>query len=1020
MANTLGTISVDLVANTASFVTGLATASSHAKKFGSETTEAFSRIGEIAGSALAPFGEIGRVIGETLGRIGALGGSAAQSIAKMSGGMSLLAVGGGVAVGAIAAVEAAAIGMAIHTAEAAASMLILSQSTGVSVATLSGFSFVAKQMGVDQDTLVRGLEKLSKSIFTAATAAPGTTTAFSRMGIAVRDSNGNIRDAGDVIVDVAKKFEGMNDGTVKTALAIQLFGRGGAAIIPMLNGGKEAIDKWLQTAKDLGIVLDQDTAKSAHRFEQNLNTIKAAADGLSLRLTKALLPALEAVSKAMTEGLKDKSSNLNGFIDGIKTLTQYFISFGGLVVFVFEEIGAAASAVFADIVIDVEEIIAEAKALKNLDFKGIAAAQQDAKMKHGGVSDDFLAHSKANWKSYTDLLTNAFKETPDSQITEHGDKPKINTKPEKEDSVLERIKERIAAIQREAAEWLKIGQAGSQAEQLIAEAVKKGTDEYGKLRDMAAKEKDPTRRAAALSFVESNEGLIEGSAAAGVYGAAIKGIVSELDKQHLKLTEETSATEALTAAYRSGSVTAALVNAHFADQSAKVRVLKEAHDLLVFILGEENAVVKQLADGYALASKELDADKVDYAAKVHAELNLEIQKSTTSFYNELPALNAIANAYFDTAAAARAAQVELRVAQFKTANPTADEGQVNRVRELETQKSKQAFANSTAEQAAKYDLVQTYSLEIQRLSELREKLQEYGRSTLLVDSAERDLQRRTIEQWDEAALKVGTYGQKFRAVMNQVVLDGQDFGTKLFQSIGKAIDGLSSSLAKFVVTGKGSFKQIFQSLEEEIVKAGIQKGFSSILGKLAGGGKDGEDSQGGAAGAMGLLGKIPVVGGILGKLGGLFGGDKGLGKADGSQANPFYVISAGGDSSGGDGIGGLLSSFLGGGESGGDGGGIGGALGGLASIFGGFLAEGGDVTPGKAYVVGEKHPEFFVPRQSGRVTPSLSMGGTTHHTTHVEMHIHGVTNFDSFKRSEPQIHAGLQHQVGIAYRRTRN
>jgi hypothetical protein len=209
MADTLGTVAVNLTANIASFATNLTTASSHAKKVGAEITESFERVGDLAGKLLAPFGELGHVISEAFVGIGSLGNSAANSLSKMSGGMNLLAVGGGVAVGAIVAIEAAAIGLAIHTAEAAAKMLILSQSAGVSVETLSGFSFVAKQMGVDQETLVKGLEKLSKSIFTAATAVPGTTTAFSRMGIAVRDSNGNVRDAGDVLVEMARNGEGV-------------------------------------------------------------------------------------------------------------------------------------------------------------------------------------------------------------------------------------------------------------------------------------------------------------------------------------------------------------------------------------------------------------------------------------------------------------------------------------------------------------------------------------------------------------------------------------------------------------------------------------------------------------------------------------------------------------------------------------------------------------------------------------------------------------------------------------------
>jgi hypothetical protein len=59
----------------------------------------------------------------------------------------------------------------------------------------------------------------------------------------------------------------------------------------------------------------------------------------------------------------------------------------------------------------------------------------------------------------------------------------------------------------------------------------------------------------------------------------------------------------------------------------------------------------------------------------------------------------------------------------------------------------------------------------------------------------------------------------------------------------------------------------------------------------------------------------------------------------------------------------------------GGGGGFGSGLGGLfkglvGGLFGGFLAEGGPVTPGKAYVVGEKGPEIFTPGRAGAIIPN--------------------------------------------------
>jgi hypothetical protein len=1070
MANTLGTISVDLTANVASFVTGLATASSHAKKTGAEITESFSRIGELAGSALAPFGEIGRVIGETLGQIGALGGSAAQSISKMTGGMSLLAVGGGVAVGAIAAVEVAAIGLAIHTAEAAARILVMSQTTGVSVEALSGLAFVAKQSGVEADVMEKGLTKLNKSIFAAGTAAPGAVNAFTRLHIAVRDSSGAFRDTQDVFRDVAEKFSNMADGPVKGALAIQLFGKAGAGLIPILNQGKQGIDDFLETARALGIVLDTETAEAAHKFEQSLNTISAVGQGLQIHLMRELLPAIQTVVDALVKGMKDKDSDFMKVVDAVVWVTKATIALGETFFTIFAQIGrgiGAAITQFGELASFVMEATNDIYGTGNPT--DVVGAFKDTRNRMKAIDDLFQADSKKAWKDNSDFIENIMGPKPPTDTRDRSKKTKtdVDTKPEKEDSTLERIKERIAALGREASEWLKIGQAGSQAEQLIAEAVKKGSDEFGKLRDLAAKEKDPVRRSNALSLVSANEQFIEGAEAAGVYAAAIKGIVAELDKQHLKAQEEISATEALTSAYKNGDVAAALVTAHFADQTAKVSVLKQAHDLLAAKLGEENDEVKQLAEGYALASRELTSNAAAYATEVHAKLNLEIEKSTAAFGDELPALRAISAAYFDTAAAARAAQVELKVSQFRTANPSAGEDDIARVRALESQKSNQAFDNTVSEQASKLDLIQSYKLEINQLDILREKLQEYGRSTLLVDAAIYDANDRMIQQWDTAISKVGTFSERFRGLMNELALEGKNFSGKIFDSFHKAIDDLESQLAKFVVTGKANFKEILQSMEESIVKAGIQKVVGTVGGFI----------------------NQKVFGGAIPGLGG---------KADGSQSNPFYVVSVGGKGGGlggifggkgsggdgeGDGGGGLfgtLSSmfskgpegvkegkgfgdlFGGGGNgdfggeaSGGDSGGggigsmfsgifskmssvfssvigsitsviskigssIGSAVGGIGSFFGGFLADGGDVTPGKAYVVGEKHPEFFVPNVHGHVTPSLEMGGSTsHHYSTINLHLHGVSDYDSFRKSKSQLYSEMQHQASVAYQRNR-
>ena len=65
--------------------------------------------------------------------------------------------------------------------------------------------------------------------------------AFKALGIDVRDASGNIRDTNAVFLDIADRFGRMQDGATKSALAMQVFGKSGAELIPLLNSGRDGL-----------------------------------------------------------------------------------------------------------------------------------------------------------------------------------------------------------------------------------------------------------------------------------------------------------------------------------------------------------------------------------------------------------------------------------------------------------------------------------------------------------------------------------------------------------------------------------------------------------------------------------------------------------------------------------------------------------------------------------------------------------------------------------------------------------
>lgn len=87
----------------------------------------------------------------------------------------------------------------------------------------------------------------------------------------------------------------------------------------------------------------------------------------------------------------------------------------------------------------------------------------------------------------------------------------------------------------------------------------------------------------------------------------------------------------------------------------------------------------------------------------------------------------------------------------------------------------------------------------------------------------------------------------------------------------------------------------------------------------------------------------------------------------------------------------------------------------LASLTG-KRARGGPVSAGGAYLVGERGPEMFVPPSSGQIVPNNALTGSG---TVVNVHVSGVTDADSFRRSAQQIQAQMISAADLARMRNK-
>jgi hypothetical protein len=121
-----------------------------------------------------------------------------------------------------------------------------SQQLGLTVRQLQAFQHAAGLAGVDSTAFALALRTLQTNTAAAATGGGEAAASFRRLGVEVRDANGELRPGNAILLDVARQLSAVEDSAERVALAQQLMGRSGRRMIPMLAelrdgaGGVEA------------------------------------------------------------------------------------------------------------------------------------------------------------------------------------------------------------------------------------------------------------------------------------------------------------------------------------------------------------------------------------------------------------------------------------------------------------------------------------------------------------------------------------------------------------------------------------------------------------------------------------------------------------------------------------------------------------------------------------------------------------------------------------------------------------
>lgn len=224
---------------------------------------------------------------------------------------------GSFSTGTVAALGAAAAGVtalyegikALHqmTVEYAAyadEIITKSAMTGLSTEFLQAYEYAQNLVDVDLDTFTASMQRLTDKMADARDGNEKLAATFEQLGVSVIDtSDGSLRPAEEVIMEVIDALHNMGNETERNAVASDLFGKSYQSLNPLIVSGTETLQEYMEAAKDNYVLTeDQIAALGAldDQVQMNNNEWEALKRQIAAEFAPAAKEALENFAKLVT------------------------------------------------------------------------------------------------------------------------------------------------------------------------------------------------------------------------------------------------------------------------------------------------------------------------------------------------------------------------------------------------------------------------------------------------------------------------------------------------------------------------------------------------------------------------------------------------------------------------------------------------------------------------------------------------------------------------------------------------
>lgn len=186
-------------------------------------------------------------------------------------------------------------GVASKSAETADEIDKMSLKMGISREGYQEWAYVMGQNGMEISTLNTGMKTLVNQMESAAKGSKTASSYFDQLGISIYDTNGNLKDQETIMNEAIYALAEVEDTTLRSALATDLFGKAGTEMLPMLSGGAEGMQELTQRAHDLGLVMSDEAIDAGVMFGDTLDDVKQSFSMMVSTIGVQVMPIIQSL-----------------------------------------------------------------------------------------------------------------------------------------------------------------------------------------------------------------------------------------------------------------------------------------------------------------------------------------------------------------------------------------------------------------------------------------------------------------------------------------------------------------------------------------------------------------------------------------------------------------------------------------------------------------------------------------------------------------------------------------------------